>query len=246
MIILDKISKSFGSRKVLDDVSLTIREGESVFILGKSGVGKSVLLKHIVGLVSPDSGTVEVADRKVNPSNANELALIRQTCGLVFQFPALLDSVTVFENVCFGLRARDLTLSETEIEQRVKEKVKLVGLSEKVLTKYPGVLSFGAQKRVSIARTLAVAPRYLLFDEPTTGMDPIATTGLNQLIRKLTSELKVTTVVVSHDVKSALKIGSRIILLEEGKIVFDGTPEEFRTSKVKLAMEFQLGTQYEF
>lgn len=244
MIRIEKISKSFGARQVLDNVSLTIREGECVFILGKSGVGKSVLLKHIVGLVSPDVGTVQVGDRKVDPSNKSELSLIRQTCGLVFQFPALLDSVTVFENICFGLRARDLNLSEAEIEQRVRDKAKLVGLNEKLVERFPGVLSFGAQKRVSIARTLAVEPRYLLFDEPTTGMDPIATTGLNQLIQKLTSELKVTTVVVSHDVKSALKIGSRIVLLDDGKVVFDGTPQEFKISKVKLAVEFQLGSQH--
>jgi phospholipid/cholesterol/gamma-HCH transport system ATP-binding protein len=245
MITLHNVSKSFGARKVLDDMSIIIRDGECVFVLGKSGVGKSVLLKIIVGLLVPDHGTVNVGGRKVDPEDRNELSFIRRSCGLVFQFPALLDSVTVFENVSFGLRTRDLSLPEADIEQIVNDKIKLVGLSDKILDRYPGVLSFGAQKRVSIARTLAVEPNFLLFDEPTTGMDPFATTGLNQLIQKLTSELKVTTVVVSHDIKSALKIASRIILLDEGKVVFDGTPPEFRISKVKLAQEFQMGSQYD-
>ncbi|MCX6103646.1 MAG: ATP-binding cassette domain-containing protein [Proteobacteria bacterium] len=244
MININNLCKSFDNRKVLENISFSVVKGECVFVLGKSGVGKSVLLKNIVGLVLPESGTITVDELKVDSQRPEELSLIRQRCGLVFQFPALLDSVTVFENICFGLRARGLLTSQVEIEARVKEKLKLVGLSEIVLNQMPTELSFGAQKRVSIARTLAVEPEYLLFDEPTTGMDPIATAGLNQLIKNLTVKLQVTSIVVSHDIKSALAVGTRIILLEEGGIVFDGKPEAFKTCSITLAQEFQMGFDY--
>ncbi len=241
MIVIEKLSKSFTNLKVLNEISFSVPSGECLFVLGKSGVGKSVLLKHIVGLETPDSGSVIVGNKKVDVSDIVILSQIRKQCGLVFQFPALLDSVTVFENISFGLRARGLLKNSKEIEIRVKEKLSLVGLDESIVEKYPSQLSYGTQKRVSIARTLAVEPEYLLFDEPTTGMDPIATTGLNQLIKKLTAQLKITTVVVSHDIKSALAVADRIILLENGKIVFDGTPEKFKSTTVKLAQEFQMG-----
>ena len=241
MIVIEKLSKSFTNLKVLNEISFSVPSGECLFVLGKSGVGKSVLLKHIVGLETPDSGSVIVGNKKVDVSDIVILSQIRKHCGLVFQFPALLDSVTVFENISFGLRARGLLKNSKEIEIRVKEKLSLVGLDESIVEKYPSQLSYGTQKRVSIARTLAVEPEYLLFDEPTTGMDPIATTGLNQLIKKLTAQLKITTVVVSHDIKSALAVADRIILLENGKIVFDGTPEKFKSTTVKLAQEFQMG-----
>lgn len=244
MILIEHLSKSFGERRVLDKISFSINSGECLFILGKSGVGKSVLLKHIVGLVAPDEGSVTVGDHRVNPADEKGLIEIRRRCGLVFQFPALLDSVSVFENISFGIRARGLLSTAEEIDKRVKEQLAWVGLDESVLELYPGELSYGAQKRVSIARTLAVSPEYLLFDEPTTSMDPVATAGLNGLIKRLTVERKVTTVVVSHDVKSALTVASRIILLEEGRLVFDGAPEKFKSATALLAQEFQKGFKY--
>lgn len=241
MIVINNLTKSFGGIKVLDEVSLTVREGESLFVLGKSGVGKSVLLKSIVGLTPSDSGSISIAGLTVDVHHKAQLEEIRKKCGLVFQFPALLDSATVFENICFGLNVHYQGLSSLDLESKAKEKLALVGLNSKILSRFPNELSYGAQKRVSIARTLAIEPEYLLFDEPTTGMDPVVTQGLNQLIRHLTAKLKVTTVVVSHDIKSAFGVASRIILLESGKIVFDGTPDEFRQSTVSLAREFQIG-----
>lgn len=241
MIVVQNLSKSFGDKKVLDHISFEIRTGECLFVLGKSGVGKSVLLKHIVGLVAPDEGSVTVAGLKVDSSDPEGLLEIRKRCGLVFQFPALLDSATVFENVSFGLRARGISTEINELEAKVKEQLLWVGLSDSVIQMYPTQLSYSSQKRVSIARTLAVSPDYFLFDEPTTGMDPVTTTGLNLLIKKLTTDLGATTVVVSHDIKSALEIADRIILLDEGKIVFDGSSEKFRAATVRLAREFQAG-----
>jgi len=244
VILVENLSKTFGNRKVLDQVSFTIPSGQCLFVLGKSGVGKSVLLKHIVGLIAPDEGKIRVGELEVDVKDPRALQSVRKQCGLVFQFPALLDSVTVFENVAFGLRARGIAGNTDEIETRVKKELIRVGLEDSILEKYPAQLSYVAQKRVSIARTLAVAPDYLLFDEPTTGMDLVATSALNSLIQKLVRELRVTTVVVSHDIKSALKISDRIILLENGKIVFDGSPEKFKTSDVKLAREFIVGCNY--
>lgn len=241
MIQIEKVTKSFNERKVLDNVSLSIENGECVFILGKSGVGKSVLLKAIVGLIEIDCGSITVGGLKVDPTSQETLSQVRKGCGLVFQFSALLDSVNVFENICFGLRARGLKFSEENLSRLVKDKLAITGLSEAVLERYPTELSFGAQKRVSIARALAVEPNYLLFDEPTTGMDPIAIQGINRLIIELSTQLKVTTVVVSHDIKSALEVGKRIVLLEHGRVVFDGKPENFKNSTVPLAREFQLG-----
>ncbi|MFM8313559.1 MAG: ABC transporter ATP-binding protein [Deltaproteobacteria bacterium] len=239
MISVKQVSKSFGERRVLNQITMQVAPGECVFVLGKSGVGKSVLLKLMVGLNSPESGEIHVAGLKVEAENSQTLAQIRKKCGLVFQFPALLDSVSVFENISFGIRAREISVNPSEIEAKVREKLSLVGLNEKVLGKFPTELSFSTQKRVSIARTLAVEPDYLLFDEPTTGMDPIATTGLNHLIKKLSQELKVTTVVVSHDIKSAFAVGDRIILLDQGQIVFEGSAEKFKTSTASLAKQFQ-------
>lgn len=245
MIVIEHLSKSFGTRVVLNDISLSVDLGECVFVLGKSGVGKSVLLKHIVGLEEPDQGTIRVGDWEVKPGDSQNLTQVRQTCGLVFQFPALLDSVTVFENICFGLRARGLLSSQEKIVERVKEKIRLVGVDESILGKFPNQLNFGLQKKISIARTLAVEPKYILFDEPTTGMDPVATAGLNRLITDLNSKLEVASIVVSHDINSALAVADRIVLLENGSVVFDGTPDNFKTCQVDLARQFLSGVQQE-
>lgn len=244
MIKISHLSKSFGERQVLEDINLDVRQGECLFILGKSGVGKSVLLKLIVGLMEPDEGEIDVAGHSVDITDPAGLASIRKKCGLVFQFPALLDSVTVFENIAFGLRAREMFYHTPDVENRVSEQMHRVGLELSAGEKYPTQLNFVAQKKVSIARTLAVSPDCLLFDEPTTGMDPVATSALNKVIRKLNRDLKITTIVVSHDIKSALNYADRIILIDQGKIVFDGSSESFKASSLSLAKEFLMGGSF--
>lgn len=240
-IRFDHVSKSFGTgaqtKNILRDVSFEVKTGEILFILGKSGVGKSVTLKHIVGMLKPDSGRVQVDQLDVTASKDDELALLRRKCGMVFQHPALLDSLTVFENVAFGLRNR-AEFSESEIQRIVLEKIKLVHLEADILNRYPPEISYGMQKRVSIARTLAPAPAYLLFDEPTTGLDPVTTNAVNDLILELSRALKVTSVVVSHDMGCALRIADRILILEQSRILALGNTQEIMTSKEPLIRDF--------
>jgi phospholipid/cholesterol/gamma-HCH transport system ATP-binding protein len=245
LIEVNQLTKTFGEQKVFKGISLQFPDHQCVFVIGKSGVGKSVLLKCMVGLMTPDEGSISVGGIPVETRDARTLSLVRQRCGLVFQFPALLDSVSVFENICFGLRVRGFLASESNIRDKVKENLFCVGLAEEILDCYPGELSFGVQKRVSIARTLAVEPQYVLFDEPTTGMDPVTTQGLNSLMRKLNRDKGMTTIVVSHDLKSAFAIADRIVLLDEGHVVFDGSPELFKVSEVKLARDFLAGVPHE-
>jgi phospholipid/cholesterol/gamma-HCH transport system ATP-binding protein len=238
MIELKKVSKSFGDKKVLKSLSLTIPIGQRCFILGKSGTGKSVLLKNIVGLMRPDEGEVLVDGLAVTSMSEKELTEIRKRCGMVFQFPALIDSLDAYENVSFGLRSHGLCKDEDEIRERVLKNLEIVGLSATVFPKFPSEMSYGMQKRVSIARTLAVGPEYVLFDEPTTGMDPIVTSYLNDLILDISKRLSVTCVVVSHDLKSAFKVGERFVLLDQGSAVFDGSKAELQASEVRLARDF--------
>lgn len=238
MIEFRKLTKSFGGKKVLNGIDLVVRDGEIVFIMGKSGTGKSVLLKNIVGLLHPDSGEIRIDGETV--SGLSELAYfpIRKKCGMVFQYPALLDSLTVYENVAFGIRAHRLCEEEEGVRQMVREKLRLVHLDDKMLSRYPSELSFGIQKRVSIARTLAVGPKTLLFDEPTTGLDPVGTGTINRLILNLSRDLKVTAVVVSHDMHCALDIADRILVLDQGSILEAGTPMEIIASRVPLVAAF--------
>ena len=245
MINIKSLSKSYGEKNVLKGITLSISMGECVFVLGKSGVGKSVLLRHIVGLEEPDQGTVEVGGILVDFSNKESLKKVRKKCGLIFQFPALLDSVNVFENVCFGLKARGDFEDSEKYLALVYEKIQRVGLDNEVVDMFPSQLNFSLQKKVSIARALAVQPDYLLFDEPTTGLDPISTHGLNLTIQNLSREVGMSCVVVSHDIKSALSFSDRIILLEGGVVVFDGKPKEFRNCSADLAKKFLIGVNKE-
>lgn len=240
MIAFKHVSKRFGDNVVLDDLSLDFPRNEIVFLIGRSGMGKSVLLKHIVGLLRPDSGEIWIDDVEVTRLPEAQYHDIRKKCGMVFQNPALLDSLTVYENVAFGVRAHRLLDDEKAIRRRVVEKLKSVNLGESVLSRYPTELSFGQQKRVSLARTLAVEPRYLLFDEPTTGLDPVSTASINKLILDLTRQLEATAIVVSHDMHCALAIADRIYLLNKGKIVEAGKPTDFLKSDSLLAKEFLL------
>lgn len=236
MIEFRKITKSFGTRTILKDLDLFIPKGKIVFILGMSGTGKSVLLKNIVGLLKPDSGELFVDKFPVHQFDESEMMDVRKICGMVFQQPALFDALSVFENVAYGLR-RHFSLSEEEISQRVTESLELVGLSG-VEHKASHELSYGMKKRVSLARTVALKPKILLFDEPTTGLDPISTSRVNQLILDLSANLGTTSVVVSHDMESALKVANHIVVLEKGFLLTEGSPEEMRKSSFPLVQDF--------
>lgn len=236
MIQFKNLVKRFGERTVLKGISFAIEEGEIVFILGTSGTGKSVLLKNLVGLLRPDEGEIWIDGEEVSKFSEEQYLPIRKKCGMVFQHPALFDSLSVFENVAFGLR-RHYKLSEEEIEEKVEKALRLVNLSG-VEQKRPAEISYGMQKRVSLARTVALEPKILLFDEPTTGLDPVTTTAVNELIRNLSRELKTTSLVVSHDMICALAIADRIVVLDQGHIVEYGTPEELKKSSQPLVQDF--------
>ncbi|WII72738.1 ABC transporter ATP-binding protein [Bdellovibrio sp. 22V] len=236
MIEFKNLVKRFGTRTVLNGLNLKIREGEIIFILGTSGTGKSVLLKNIVGLMTPDEGEIWIDNEEVSKFSEEQYLPVRKKCGMVFQHPALFDSLTIFENVAFGLR-RHYRLDEKTIEDKVMKALKLVHLHG-IVNKKPGQISYGMQKRVSLARTIALEPRVLLFDEPTTGLDPVTTTAVNQLILDLSRELKTTSLVVSHDMNCALSIADRIVVLDKGEIVALGTPDELKKSTHPLVKDF--------
>lgn len=236
MIKFENLVKKFGDRTILKGISFEVKEGDILFVLGTSGTGKSVLLKNIVGLLKPTSGKIWIDGEEVSQYSEEQYLPIRKKCGMVFQHPALFDSLTVYENIAFGLR-RHYNFSEEEIGARVEKCLSLVNLHD-VESKYPQSLSYGMQKRVSLARTVAVDPRVLLFDEPTTGLDPITTNAVNKLIQDLSHTLKTTSIVVSHDMHCALDIADFIIVLDHGMIIEQGTPEEIRKSKDPLVVGF--------
>lgn len=236
VIEFKNLVKRFGTRTVLNGLNLQIHEGEILFILGTSGTGKSVLLKNIVGLLTPDEGEIWIENQEVSKFTEEQYFAVRKKCGMVFQHPALFDSLTVFENVAFGLR-RHFQLEEGVIQDRVQRALKLVNLHG-IEDKKPAQISYGMQKRVSLARTVALEPRILLFDEPTTGLDPVTTTAINQLILDLSRELKTTSLVVSHDMHCALSIADRIVVLDKGNIVAVGTPAELKASSHPLVQDF--------
>lgn len=243
-IRFEHVTKAFGPKTILRDVSFEVKTGEILFILGKSGMGKSVTLKHMVGVLKPDAGAVFVDGRDVTHLDDDGLAQVRRTCGMVFQHPALLDSLTILENVAFGLRTPQFQstlprpLTEEEIEARVLEKLRLVHLGPEVLSRRPPEISYGMQKRASLARTLAPEPRYLLFDEPTTGLDPITTNAVNGLIHELSRKLQVTSVVVSHDMACALKIADRILVLDQAQVLALDTVDRIKRSPLPLIQGF--------
>jgi phospholipid/cholesterol/gamma-HCH transport system ATP-binding protein len=239
MIETRDVKKSFGSQKVLDGISFKIEKGESVVIIGGSGGGKSVLIKHIIGLMTPDSGDVLIAGQSIVNMNERELIRVRQRFGMLFQSAALFDSMTVEENISFVLRKQD-ELSDAEIKERVSETLEMVELpgTEK---KKPAELSGGMKKRVGLARAIAYRPEIVLYDEPTTGLDPIVSDAIDQLIIRVTERLKVTTIVVTHDTRSMRRVGERIIYLRQGKVYADDTPENIFSSKDPLIHNFVNG-----
>lgn len=236
MIEFRGLTKRFGERTILHHLDLMIPEGKIVFILGVSGTGKSVLLKNIVGLLKPDEGELIVDHYPVHKMSEKEMMEVRKICGMVFQQPALFDGLSVFENVAYGLR-RHFRLAEAEIVARVKESLRSVGLSG-VENKFSHELSYGMKKRVSLARTVALKPKILLFDEPTTGLDPISTSRVNQLILDLSRNLGTTSVVVSHDMESALHVADHIVVLDKGRLLTQGSPQQMRQSSQPLVQEF--------
>ncbi len=218
---------AFGEKRVLSGFNLSVSAGESVVVLGPSGVGKSVSLRLAIGLLLPDSGEVRIDGHEVSSGGEQHLLSIRRRLAMVFQGGALFDSLSVGENVAFGLRERRPQPSEEELTERVREALSLVGLDgiEELL---PASLSGGMRKRVSLARALAVGPEAILYDEPTTGLDPVMTSRVNRLIRDLQERLGVTSVVVTHDVGSAMAVADRIVFLSGGRVAFDGSVTEAR------------------
>lgn len=237
IVELDHVSLGF-DRPILENVSLVARRGETIVIAGESGTGKSTILKLILRLLRPDSGRVIVDGEVLNDVTYEEALVIRQKMGMVFQGAALFDSMSVFENVAFPLREHT-QLTDDEIEARVKEKLEFVDLDpDRVMDQLPAELSGGMKKRVGIARGMAVNPAIMLYDEPTSGLDPLTTGTITRLIMKLQRELKVTSIVVSHDIRSAFRMATKIALLAERRIVFFGSPEDMTASQDRYVQDF--------
>jgi phospholipid/cholesterol/gamma-HCH transport system ATP-binding protein len=240
MIEYRGIEKSFGANPVLRGIDLRIEAGEKFFILGQTGAGKTVLIRLLVGLLRADRGEVWVDGENVTHLTEEEFLRVRQKCGMVFQFPTLFDSLNVFENLAFALR-RHTDLPEAEIVRRVEENLALVHLPASVAEQMPAELSYGMQKRVGLARTLALRPRILLYDEPTTGLDPFTAEQINRLMLEMTEKLEVTSVVVSHDLGSMARVADRVALLADGRLVEVSRPEQFLRSSSPLVRQFVQG-----
>ncbi|MEE8639067.1 MAG: ABC transporter ATP-binding protein [bacterium] len=239
-IVAEDVHKSFGENVVLDGINLAVHEAETIVVIGRSGCGKSVFLKHIIGLMKPDSGTIVVDGRDITEMKRRELNDIRRKFGMVFQGAALFDSLTVGENVGFFLYEYS-DLSQEEIADVVEQKLRLVGL-ENISVMNPAELSGGMKKRVSLARALAHDPKIVLYDEPTTGLDPIMADVINDLIIKMDEELDVTSIVVTHDLASAYKIADRIAMMYGGKIIALGAPDEIKESPDEYVQQFINGS----
>jgi phospholipid/cholesterol/gamma-HCH transport system ATP-binding protein len=239
MIKLIDVCKSFGTQRVLDELNLKIEAGRTTVIIGRSGGGKSVLLKHIIGLLKPDSGRILVDGDDIAGMSDRDLNEIRKRFGMLFQEAALFDSMTVGENVAFPLREHT-RLKEEEIHEIVADRLGAVGLSG-IEGKMPSELSGGMRKRVGLARAIALRPEIVLFDEPTTGLDPVMAEAVNQLIVETQKKFNLTCVVISHDVESIFRIAHRIAMLYEGRIIEEGTPEEIRVSRNPVLKQFLAG-----
>ena len=240
MIELVGVKKRFGEQVVLDGVDFVVREGETVALLGPSGTGKSVLLKHIIGLIHPDVGRIMVDGLDVNKLKRKELTALRTRIGYVFQNGALFDSMDVFENIRLGLTDESLYNDKAYCQERIVTCLKQVNLQPSVAEKFPAELSGGMRKRVGIARAIAGKPKYLLYDEPTSGLDPVNADIIDDLVKQLDNELGVTSVMVTHDVRGAFRVADKLALLSEGKIVLHGTQKEFLASdneKVRAFLE---------
>jgi phospholipid/cholesterol/gamma-HCH transport system ATP-binding protein len=241
MIEFQNISKSFGSKKVLDELSFTLQKGKITFIVGKSGEGKSVTIKHMIGLLQPDRGHILLEGNDVTRFDPEQIREHRRRFGMLFQSAALFDSMTVEENVLFPLKEFG-RLNRKEMDERVLEVLSQVGLSQELLKKYPASLSTGEKKRVGLARALVAKPEILLYDEPTTGMDPLVSEMIDSLIVQTSQAQKgLTSVVISHDLKAALATADIIVMLYKGRVALEGTPKDFRESKDAVVRQFFSG-----
>lgn len=236
MITLKDLTKVIGNKKILDKISLRIQKGETIVIIGQSGCGKSTLLKNIIGLQKPTSGEIIIFDQKITNLREEELNKVRIKMGMLFQEAALFDSMTVEENVAFPLR-QHTRYKEEKIQGIVRERLKIMGMegTEKLM---PAHLSGGMQRRVGLARALALEPEIVLYDEPTTGLDPIMKGVINNLILELKNRLKVTSIVVTHDMDTTFKVGDRIGMLHQGSLILIGTPEEIKASDNPTVQQF--------
>lgn len=250
MIKVHNISKSFGPKEVLRGVSLTVEQGETLAVIGKSGTGKSVLLKLIVGLLRPDEGYVEIEGKRVDQMSEEELYEVRQRIGFVFQGAALFDSMTVFENLTLGLFEHG-ERDRSKLEEEVKKRLSNVGLlpdggdreefenAWRILAeKKPAELSGGMRKRVGVARALMGSPGYVFYDEPTTGLDPITSKQVDDLVRSLATELDVTSLVITHDIFSVWNVADRVVMLHDGQVHFEGATEDLKSSPDPVVKEF--------
>jgi len=236
MISLRHVDKTLGGKKVLDDMSIDVDRGEALVIVGGSGVGKSVTLKHIIGLMKPDRGEIVIDGQDIGAMTAMELNRFRRKFGMSFQEGALFDSMSVFENIAFPLR-RHAKFTEKQIGERVDECLDMVHL-QGVASKRPSELSGGMRRRVGFARAISLKPEILLFDEPTTGLDPVISAVIAELIVEMDRTLNTTTVTITHDMKVAFKIADRVAMLYNGRIVEDGTPAEFQRSQNPIVQQF--------
>ncbi len=242
IIALKDIYTSFNGHLVHSGINLCIKEGEIISLIGSSGVGKSVLLKELIGILKPDKGEIFVMDKNIVPLKEEELIEVRKNIGILFQGAALFDSLTVYENIAYPLREH-LNLKEKEIKEKIKEKLSLVGL-EGVEEKMPEELSGGMKKRVGLARAIAIEPKIILYDEPTTGIDPITAEKINELILSLQSKLGITTIVVTHDLHCVKRVTNRLAMLFDGKIITEGTWNDFENSEFKVIRDFIAGSRY--
>lgn len=239
MIEVRDLEKSFGLQRVLNRVTFTVDRGESVVIIGRSGGGKSILLKHLIGLLSPEAGTVLIDGQNIAGMNERALLDIRRKFGMLFQSAALFDSLTVAENVGFVL-FREKKLTPGEIQRKIDEALEMVDLPG-TQHKKPAELSGGMRKRVGLARAIIYRPEIILYDEPTTGLDPIVADSIDQLVLRVCERLQVTSVVVTHDMRSARRVGQRILMLHEGSIYVEGTPDEIFESSDPVVRQFVNG-----
>ena len=239
MIKVREINKSFSGKNILNNISFDISNGDSVAIIGQSGTGKSVLLKHLNGLLKPDSGNVSVDNISLNNVSYNELQGIRKKMAMVFQFGALFDSMTIEDNIVLAIKSLT-NLSDKNIPNRIDKSLDLVELND-VKHLMPSEISGGMKKRVGIARAIAINPEYILYDEPTTGLDPITTDRINQLIKKVSEKKKVTSIVVTHDMKTLKYVSNKVIMLHEGNIIFNDKTEMLFKSNDKFIQYFVKG-----
>jgi phospholipid/cholesterol/gamma-HCH transport system ATP-binding protein len=230
MIRIEGLWKAFGEKEVLRGISLEVEEGTTYVVLGASGSGKTVLLKHVIGLLKPDQGAVTVDGKEMSSLEGRALTEARQVFGMVFQGSALFDSMTVFDNVAFPLRERERRISADDLRSRVVESLRVVDLGEDVVDLWPSELSGGMKKRVALARALVANPKIVLYDEPTTGLDPITTNSVDAMITRAKDRRRVTSMVISHDIASAFRVADRLAVLYDGRIAAQGTPEEVRRS----------------